>query len=40
MASSSASSWREGHAHMGLHLRVLCEAWIVLAPQPQTMGVI
>lgn len=25
---------------MGLHLRVLCEAWIVLAPQPQTMGVI
>lgn len=25
---------------MGLHLMVLCEAWIVLAPQPQTTGVI
>lgn len=25
---------------MELHLRVLCEAWIVLAPQPLTMGVI
>lgn len=25
---------------MELHLRVLCEAWIILAPQPQTMGVI
>lgn len=24
---------------MELHLRVLCEAWIVLAPQPLTMGV-
>lgn len=23
-----------------MHLRVLCEAWILLAPQPQTMGVI
>lgn len=25
---------------MGMHLRVLCEAWILMAPQPQTMGVI
>lgn len=36
-ANSSESSWREGHAYMGLHLRVLCErhglVWL-LSPRP------